>query len=198
MVSMGWKRFEKIYPHVPSQQLDLERHNGLAYPDHGKDAGEDEVLLGAARSPREEQTQQQAEDEGPPQVPVPQTLAHASLENDICIGPSPCYIPEATPEDAALTALCCSDATSTLHHATEQVLGVEDLLHLLPDGEDVARQRLPYRLVDGVCGGTAVLAGDARGQVRLRACTAALDVSCQRGAVRGPLQRIVQVIEGSC
>tara|TARA_R110002003_G_scaffold172_3_gene14109 strand:+ start:10938 stop:11144 length:207 start_codon:yes stop_codon:yes gene_type:complete len=60
----------RVHAHVAAEQLDLHRHDRLANPDQGEDAGEDEVPLLAARAPREEQAQQQAEDERPPQVPV--------------------------------------------------------------------------------------------------------------------------------
>jgi len=183
--------------HVASQQLDLQRHNCLAYPDHGKDAGKDQVLLVALCSPREEQAQQQAEDERAPEVPVAQALAHAALQNNICVRPSPCNVPEPAAKAVCLAALCGANASPALHDAAQQVLGVQHLLHLLPDGEDVAGQRVPYRLVDGVCGRTAVFAGDARRQVRLRLRRVALDVARQRRAVRRALERIVEVIEGS-
>lgn len=181
------------HAHVAAQQLDLHRHDCLAYPDHGEDTREDEVLLLAARTPREEQAQQQAEDERAPQIPVSQSVAHAALEECICVWPSSCNVPKTPTEAVSFAALCCADATALLHHAAEQVLGVQHLLHLLPYGEQVARERLPYRLVDSVGGRAAVLARNARRQVRLRVGSTRprRNVSRERRAVRRALQRIV-------
>jgi len=187
-----------VHVHVASQKLDLQRHNSFADPDHGKDAREDQIALVCLCSPREEQAEQQAEDERAPQVPVAQALAHAALQQHVRVWPSACQAPDATAEAVCFTALSGCDATALLHHAAEQVLGVQHLLQLLPDGQQIARQRLPHGLVDGVGRRAAVLAWDARGQIRLRVCTAGRDPARQRRAVRGPLQRVIEVVEGRC
>jgi hypothetical protein len=93
-VSIDFDRIARGYAHVAAQQLDLHRHNGLANPHQGEDPREDEVLLLASCAPRKEQTQQQAEDERTPEVPVFQAFAHATLQNHVCIRPSPSQAPQ--------------------------------------------------------------------------------------------------------
>lgn len=173
--------------HVSTQKLDLQRHDSFADPDHSEYARKDEVLLVGLGSTRKEQAEQQAEDERPPEVPVAQALAHAILQQHVCIRPPARQVSDAAAEAICFTALGGSNATALLHHAAEQVFGVQHLLHLLPDSQEVARQRLPYCLVDGVGGRAAVLARDARRQVRLRACTARRHPPRERRAVRRPL-----------
>ena len=58
--------------------------------------------------------------------------------------------------------------TGAQQHAAEQVLGPQHLAHLLPHGQQVARDGFPHRFVDSVGWRPAVFAGDRAREVGLR------------------------------
>jgi len=71
--------------HVAAQELDLKRDDGLSQPNHGKNTAEHGVFLVGAGSEAEEQAEKQAENERPPQVPVPQAWAHVALQESLSV-----------------------------------------------------------------------------------------------------------------
>lgn len=187
--------------HVSAQQLDLQRHDGLADPDHGEDAGEDDILLVALGAVAEEHAEHEAEDEGAPHVPVAQAGGHVVLVEeglgvDEAAGQALELLAGAVEAGAAQVGVGAADALGRLEHgAAEQVLGVQHLAHLGPHGQQVAPQRLPDRLVDGVLRRPPVLARDPRGQVALVQAVrrrGGADVAREGLALR---ERVVKVIE---
>lgn len=205
--------FSSEYSHVTSQQLNLQGDDGLADPDHGENTAEHDVLLVVLGAEAQEQTEQQAEDEGTPHIPVAEPGTHVALvQQRLGIHDAPreprellAGARQAGPAqvriDAAEAGAQPLGALLVEHGAAEQVLGVQHLAHLGPDGQQVAPQRLPDRLVDRVDGGAAVLAADARRPALLVEGAAAArggrgaDVARQglAGLVAG--ERVVEVVE---
>jgi hypothetical protein len=56
-----WGHKLVLYVHVASKKLDLESHDGLGDPNHGKDAAEYKRALVIASVDRKEERQEQAE-----------------------------------------------------------------------------------------------------------------------------------------
>ena len=115
----------------------------------------------------------QAQQQNVPKIPIPQTLAHATLQNSIGIRP-PAHNPpqlahsrHASRQTISLAALRTTHAASLVQHAAQQVLRPQHMAHLLPDGQQIAAQGLPHGLVERAAGRTAVLARDSGVEVAL-------------------------------
>jgi hypothetical protein len=101
-----------------------------------------------------------------PKIPISQSLTHATLQHNISIWPAPKSIPHAAAKARSFSAFSGSNtASAALQYTANQILGVEDLAHLLPDRQKVAGECLPYALIDGVLRCATVLAWDSRCEV---------------------------------
>ena len=85
-----------------------------------------------------------------PKTPVSQTLAHATLQQRICVRPSAdyaSYLADSTytsSQTVTFSTLNATNATSLAHCTAEKILRVEYLPHLLPHSQQVSSQRLPH------------------------------------------------------
>jgi len=101
-----------------------------------------------------------------PKVPVAQPFTHATLQDHVGIRPASHEPAQVTAKSRGLASFSIGDATSTtLQYTAQQVLRVQHLAHLLPHGDQVARQSRPGGLVDRVLSRAAVFARDGGGQV---------------------------------
>lgn len=92
-----------------------------------------------------------------PKIPVAQALAHTTLQDHVGIRPASNESAKVTAKSSSLASLGITKATSAaLHYTAQQVLGVEHLAHLLPYGDQVARQGRPHALINGVLSGTTI------------------------------------------
>lgn len=177
--------------HVASKELDLEGHNSLGDPDCREHAAENERALVVACVDGEEEGQEQAEEQRSPKkyvsaalhasdphvyipkIPIPQTLAHATLQNRIRIWPPAnnaakvSHSRHTATQTISLASLGTSHAAALVQHATQEVLGPQHLAHLLPHGEQVAAQSFPHGLVERADGRAAILARNGGVQVAL-------------------------------
>ena len=115
----------------------------------------------------------QAQQQNVPKIPIPQTLAHPTLQNSIRIRP-PAHNPpqlahsrHASRQTISLAALRTTHTASLVQHAAQQVLRPQHLAHLLPDGQQIAAQGLPHGLVERAAGRAAVFARDGGVEVAL-------------------------------
>lgn len=132
-----------------------------------------------------------------PQIPIPQPLAHPTLQHRIRIRPpadQPLYMPhgalQSTPHQSLrlLSATHPTTTTTTIspHHPTKQVLRIQHQPHLLPHAQQIPPQRLPHRLVERAERRPAVFAGDRGVEVSLRGAGGALvGVRLRGGDVAG-------------
>lgn len=106
-----------------------------------------------------------------PQIPISEPLTHASLKDSISVRPAAQQSPKATSKPAGFPSLGGADTTAALQKATEQILGPQDLSHLLPYCQQVSRERLPHALVDCILRRATILSRDRRCQIIRRKST---------------------------
>lgn len=101
-----------------------------------------------------------------PKIPIPQPLAHPSLQHNIRIRPpsnkspkpaSKSLIPKPTLPSFRRTP---NPTTTPRQHSPKQVFRPQHLAHFLPDGKQVAGHGLPDCLVDGILRRAPVFAWD--------------------------------------
>ena len=178
-----------MHSHFTTKKLDLKCHRGFSDPDNTENTRENQRGL-SPLSDGQEQTQHQAKDQrapvkqamplahifqsmapksdcgSVPKIPIAQSLAHAALQDHVGIGPASHEPAQVAAKPSSLASLGLAETTAAaLHQTPEEVLGVQHLAHLLPHGDQIARQGGPDGLVDSVLGRATVLAGNRGCQV---------------------------------